>query len=83
MLILDFTFKGIAIQSAVAEIGVITVAEDHKKMTFAVNYRAPDCEEFFTTEYYSCDYDDSLGLITQAESHIISLESFKEAKVSS
>ena len=83
MLVLDFNFKGISVQSAVAEIGVITVSEDHKRMTFAVNYSAPDCGEFFTTEYYSCDYDDSLGLITQAESHIISLESFKEAKVSS
>lgn len=83
MLILDFNFKGIAVQSAVAAIGVITVSEDHKKMTFAVNYSAPDCDEFFTTEYYSCDYDDSLGLITQAESHITSLEAFKEAKVSS
>lgn len=83
MLILDFNFKGIAVQSAVAAIGVITISEDHKHMTFAVNFSAPGCDEFFTTEYHSCDYDDSLGLITQAESHIISLESFKEAKVSS
>lgn len=77
MLILDFNFKGIAVQSALIEVGALTISENHSSMTFAVNFKANNDSAAFQTDFYSCEYIPSgTDPVTQAYAYLKTLDTF-------
>lgn len=80
MLKQDVKFKDISITDALIVVTGITIAADHKAMTFGVSYRATESSDPFSSDVFSCDYDSSGDdPITQAYAYLKTLDEFSRA----
>lgn len=73
-------FRGISIPNSTVSVGGITLAEDHKTMSFSVSYRMDMDSDPYNTEFYGCNYDSKSGdIIKQAYAYLKTLDKFKLA----
>lgn len=76
-------FRGLSIPNAVVAVGGLTLADDHRTMTFSVTYKmSASAGDIYNSEFYGCDYDVAgKDIITQAYDHLKTLDKFIKATV--